>query len=326
MPTDSVNQQSQPDTERLPSDYYELLQVSPKADPEIIEAAYRRLALKYHPDHNPSPEAVRKMQAINAAYATLKDPQRRAEYDFRPPDPLYTGDWSEDDYVPPPRGWRHNFKKLSKNKLWPWLGWSLIALLLLAILLGGQLQLFNSNLPSTTLTGSDPTATQAVELPPGAIFFDNFENVGGANWNLDQPWHLTTRYSASGSHSLWFGEESKGRYNPGLNSSATLVRPLDLGGTAQPVLRFQLTGQSDYEQLPNNEDHLFVEVAEPGRDFQPIFSTSSLYPNWQTLTLDLARWKGKSILLRFRFSSGTLNSGAGFSGYFIDDVRVDREK
>ena len=35
-------------------DLYEILQVHPSAHPEVIQAAYRRLALLYHPDHNPS--------------------------------------------------------------------------------------------------------------------------------------------------------------------------------------------------------------------------------------------------------------------------------
>jgi len=34
------------------ADLYRVLQVDPSADPEVIEAAYKRLALKYHPDHN----------------------------------------------------------------------------------------------------------------------------------------------------------------------------------------------------------------------------------------------------------------------------------
>jgi curved DNA-binding protein CbpA len=63
------------------SDLYETLQVHSMAEPEIIEAAYRRLARKYHPDVNRAANAVERMQAINAAYATLSDPVKRAAYD-----------------------------------------------------------------------------------------------------------------------------------------------------------------------------------------------------------------------------------------------------
>ena len=63
------------------SDYYKILQIDPGAEPEVIEAAYRRLARKYHPDVNKSPDAVQRMQQINVAYEVLRDPAKRAEYD-----------------------------------------------------------------------------------------------------------------------------------------------------------------------------------------------------------------------------------------------------
>jgi hypothetical protein len=62
---------------------YEVLQVSPKAEPEIIEAAYRRLARKYHPDVSPPAESAARMQQIVLAFEVLGDPARRAEYDAR---------------------------------------------------------------------------------------------------------------------------------------------------------------------------------------------------------------------------------------------------
>ena len=62
-------------------DYYRILQVDPDAEPEVIHAAYRRLASKYHPDVNPEPEAAERMAEINAAYGVLKDPEQRAAYD-----------------------------------------------------------------------------------------------------------------------------------------------------------------------------------------------------------------------------------------------------
>ena len=62
-------------------DYYRVLQVDPDAEPAVIVAAYRKLAAKYHPDVNSSPEANTRMQEINAAYGVLGDPAIRAEYD-----------------------------------------------------------------------------------------------------------------------------------------------------------------------------------------------------------------------------------------------------
>ena len=62
-------------------DYYRVLQVDPDAEPEVIHAAYRRLAAKYHPDVSAEPEAAERMAEINAAYGVLKDPDQRAAYD-----------------------------------------------------------------------------------------------------------------------------------------------------------------------------------------------------------------------------------------------------
>lgn len=62
-------------------DYYKILQLDPSAEPEIIEVVYRRLARKYHPDVNHSPDANQYMQNINLAYEVLRDPAKRAEYD-----------------------------------------------------------------------------------------------------------------------------------------------------------------------------------------------------------------------------------------------------
>ena len=63
-------------------DYYRILQVHPDAEPEVVEAAYRRLAQKYHPGRDPSPGATRRMQELNEAYGILADAERRRAYDL----------------------------------------------------------------------------------------------------------------------------------------------------------------------------------------------------------------------------------------------------
>ena len=62
-------------------DHYAVLQVHPEAHPEVITAAYRRLAQLYHPDRDPSPEAHRRMSSINRAYEAVGNPASRAAYD-----------------------------------------------------------------------------------------------------------------------------------------------------------------------------------------------------------------------------------------------------
>lgn len=63
------------------SDLYKTLQVDPEAEAEVIAVAYKRLASKYHPDVNPSPDSGRRMRDLNAAFEVLSDPDRRARYD-----------------------------------------------------------------------------------------------------------------------------------------------------------------------------------------------------------------------------------------------------
>jgi curved DNA-binding protein CbpA len=63
------------------TDFYRLLQVDPEADVEIIGAAYRKLAQRYHPDLTDDPVAASRMAAINAAWEVLRDPAKRAAYD-----------------------------------------------------------------------------------------------------------------------------------------------------------------------------------------------------------------------------------------------------
>jgi len=63
-------------------DYYELLSVSRDADGATLKSAYRKMAMKYHPDRNPDDnEAEQKFKEVSAAYAALKDPDKRAAYD-----------------------------------------------------------------------------------------------------------------------------------------------------------------------------------------------------------------------------------------------------
>lgn len=62
-------------------DLYAILMVDETAEQAVVNAAYKALAARYHPDRNAAPDANARMQAINSAYAVLGDPQQRAEYD-----------------------------------------------------------------------------------------------------------------------------------------------------------------------------------------------------------------------------------------------------
>ena len=66
----------------MPRDYYEILSVRRDAENGEIKKAYRKLAMKYHPDRNPGDkEAEASFKECTEAYEVLSDPEKRKIYD-----------------------------------------------------------------------------------------------------------------------------------------------------------------------------------------------------------------------------------------------------
>jgi len=63
------------------TEYYDTLGLAPEADAAAIKKAYRKMAMKYHPDKNSAPEAEEMFKQVGEAYAVLSDPDKRKIYD-----------------------------------------------------------------------------------------------------------------------------------------------------------------------------------------------------------------------------------------------------
>ena len=64
-------------------DYYDVLGVSKSANKDELKKAYRKLAMKYHPDRNPDDsQAAEKFKELSEAYEILSDDQKRQTYDL----------------------------------------------------------------------------------------------------------------------------------------------------------------------------------------------------------------------------------------------------
>jgi curved DNA-binding protein CbpA len=105
------------------ADPYRVLQVLATADQEVLNAAFRALAQKYHPDHDASDLAARRMSELNAAWAMVRDPELRSNWDRAQRHAAYGFDRGEPTRAsaPPPR----SAKAGTKLEFGRYTGWAL---------------------------------------------------------------------------------------------------------------------------------------------------------------------------------------------------------
>lgn len=135
-----------------PRSLYDILNVSPDAELVVIEAAYRALMKKYHPDQAPAAAGAGPSAAdINKAFAVLRDPERRAEYDQR--------EWRHQQniqlaqYHPPPPPPKH-------NRVFGWGGWTV------ALVMGGVVAVMAMRAEDLAMTKAQAARTAAALTEP----------------------------------------------------------------------------------------------------------------------------------------------------------------
>jgi DnaJ-class molecular chaperone len=90
----------------MSENYYHVLKIEKNASSEEIKKAYRRLALKFHPDQNSSDEAEEKIKEINKAYSVLSDAEKKRYYDLHGTAPRANGSSGQSPYGGPGMGFR----------------------------------------------------------------------------------------------------------------------------------------------------------------------------------------------------------------------------
>jgi hypothetical protein len=259
------------------------------------------------------------MQQINAAYSTLKNTRRRTAYDreLRYDLAEYETDEPEYEYTyNSPANYSATVSRRSGVSFRTKVEGLAVLITLLAI--GWALWFQNPVAPAgddTPVTGvSRPNVVSNYPAPaPRSLYYDDFEGAKLADWKLGPGWQLTTRQAYAGITSLGAGEAD--RANP--DTTAELLRPVDLTGISYPVLHFRINGPA---QAPGR---LLVEIAGPGQTFQSIFETHKPTTQWEEISLDLAKFKGAEINLRFHFTVEPGKNTANSSGYFLDDLRIE---
>lgn len=160
-------------------------------------------------------------------------------------------------------------------------------------------------------------------VPAGAFLFHDDLEHGADRWQLpagSQPvaWRLLKAHSCGGEYTLHFGGALHAWFSgPDSESTLTLATPIDLTSARRPVLKFDVKGDA----TPASALMLQPELKTASGDWQALDRTLSgdnFYV--RSVVIDLARWKGERISLRFRarFTAGETPT----RGLYLDDIAV----
>jgi hypothetical protein len=175
--------------------------------------------------------------------------------------------------------------------------------------------------------------------PPAAgslLLSEDAESAGSA-WTPTGQWHRTSRKSASGAFSWWFGQEALGTYDTGARSRGSLTSPpLDLTAAAGAVIEWDQFLRTEGFNHPIDFAGTFGPFlnADSGR----LMVSPDAGSSWWAVThlahptpgdgfvrhrINLSRYVGQTIRLRFEFDTFDSRDN-GYEGWYLDNIRVSR--
>jgi len=178
--------------------------------------------------------------------------------------------------------------------------------------------------PSEAFTGNN-LVTEIISIRK-TIFFEDFES-GLSKWEtITGLWHLTDDTSIwsdpyhSPTHSMWFGDESTGTFDTGLQEYGELVSyPIDLSSYGDTILEFYHWREGE----GGSYDVSYVYISIDGINWDLLYQSSSAYiAPWEQVSLDISGYAGNpSVQLRFYFD--TLDGiGNDYRGWLVDDIEI----
>ncbi len=159
------------------------------------------------------------------------------------------------------------------------------------------------------------------------VFEDDFENSADA-WSASGLWHLVDdadQYgdANSGSHSMWYGQDSTGDYDTGSQTTGSLSTSVDLTGASQAELVFNHWFETEsydgeYDQvkvLVNGEQVYYKDTSDPNVGSEDNFAEEKI---------DISSYTGETVDIEFVFDSVDGQSN-DYQGWYVDDIAVNAD-
>ncbi len=170
----------------------------------------------------------------------------------------------------------------------------------------------------------DPQVLSDGESSTGKLLSEDFE--GEHDWSTSGLWHSVTENdqygdSHSGSHSMWYGQDSKGNYDTGSRTNGILSSPtVDLSSVSDATLRFRHWFRTESHE--DSYDHCEVKVNGEQVYFRDTSDENvGSEDNFVKETIDISSYAGQTVQIEFVFDSVD-DYDNGYRGWYIDDVAV----